>query len=438
MRSRVTTILLLLCFARTLNAGVVQTLDGKKYEGDLTLNRDAIVVTSARGTTMAVPLANVRRATFAAAAPAPSRGWVDADVGAAVRTAGRTEPDGELLRMTFAGFGFGSARKRQPRPDAFHFRYQALAGDGQLVMRLRTMTAIRTAKVGLMIRESLDPGAPAAAIYCEEEPIHTARFLARTVPGELYADVADSDRAVLGALWLKVDRHGNRFRGFDSLDGKEWKLVGEQQIPMRPSADVCIGIAAANGLTGTSSEALFDHIEFTAGSVGDAVAATPVMGFVTAAGSVVEARIVAAGEKTFRFAYANGPEQSMPVTDVARLIFSERYPTVAEHITSGKTGVLLIGGDFVEAQIDRVADGQVRINSVLFGLKSFDLRREVAAVAVGDVKPFGAWEIRKRNASCYRTDALQIAENGVTFTDPTLGEIHIPASEITEMKRVGK
>src|SRR5262249_28839142 len=107
--------------------------------------------------TVLIGLAGSRHPTTApAAAPfAHGRGqspWPSQDIGA-VGLAGSTSITNGLFTLTGAGADIWGAA------DAFHFTYQRLTGDGEIVARVATVSATHVwHKIGVMIRNDLTPG----------------------------------------------------------------------------------------------------------------------------------------------------------------------------------------------------------------------------------------------------------------------------------------
>jgi hypothetical protein len=265
-------------------------------------------------------------------------------------------------------------------------------------------------------------------------------MLAREQPGDTMGLVNASQRAVLGASWLKLTRSGDTFRAYESLDGDDWNLIGEQKIVMGTGGEVFVGLFGCTGAGGAnaSGDALFDHVQLTRGAAGGkTLPATPTNGYVTPSGSIVSVRSIVMLERGPKIIGHDGVEARLAATQVARILVSPRYALFADRIEPGKTGLLLTGGDFVEGQVERLGEGNgVRLNSVLFGLKHFDLKTEVAAAVLTDVKPLGAWQLRTRDGSTYRADVITTSERELVIREATLGELKVPTAAIVELRRV--
>src|SRR5205807_1366980 len=107
--------------------------------------------------------------------------------------------------------------------DAFHFVYQPLTGDGQIVVRVTSLQNTNgDAKAGLMMRESLAPDA--THVILDVEPPGYIEFMTRSTTGALTQWLAGGYRQP--PAWLKLERSGSTITGSVSDDGVEWRQVG--------------------------------------------------------------------------------------------------------------------------------------------------------------------------------------------------------------------
>ena len=79
--------------------------------------------------------------------------WLDQDIGAVGLAGSASYANGTF---TVAGAGQGTFFSSS---DGFHFVYQPLSGDGTIIARVVSLQGSSTAQAGIMIRETLDPGA---------------------------------------------------------------------------------------------------------------------------------------------------------------------------------------------------------------------------------------------------------------------------------------
>jgi RHS repeat-associated protein len=181
--------------------------------------------------------------------------WLDEDVGV-VSASGSATYSGGTFTVLGSGLGIGDAEDGFTT-DGMQFVYQTLVGDGSIIARLTSMqnTPGSGSEAGVMIRETLNPGAADASVF--------------------YAGVSGyvslQDRPTTGAAvnqvrgpyinvfpeWLQLVRAGNSFTGYTSPDGVNWTQVGASvTVPMAQT--VYIGMAVS-GL-GTLEPATFDSV----------------------------------------------------------------------------------------------------------------------------------------------------------------------------------
>ncbi|PYV44646.1 MAG: hypothetical protein DMG06_05675, partial [Acidobacteria bacterium] len=174
--------------------------------------------------------------------------WADLDLGA-VGAAGSASSAGGTFTVSGSGADIWNTA------DAFHYVYQPLTGDGQIVARVASLQNTDAwAKVGVMIRETLTANSRHAMMTLTSA--NGLAFMRRL------STAGTTTRSALTAgaapYWVKLVRTGNTFSGYRSSDGINWVLVGSDTLPM--TATVYIGLAVTahnNTLLNTST---FDNI----------------------------------------------------------------------------------------------------------------------------------------------------------------------------------
>jgi phosphatidylserine/phosphatidylglycerophosphate/cardiolipin synthase-like enzyme len=174
--------------------------------------------------------------------------WVQADIGA-VPIAGSASDSSGTFTITGSGADiWGTA-------DAFHYVYQPLTGDGSIRARVASVQNASTwSKAGVMIRETLDAGSTHAFVL-----VSAAKGVAfqrrETTAG---ASVSTSGSASAPPRWVRLDRTGNTFTAYESVDGVQWTVVGTDTIPM--AATVNVGLAVTSHTTSASTTAVLDSV----------------------------------------------------------------------------------------------------------------------------------------------------------------------------------
>jgi hypothetical protein len=204
--------------------------------------------------------------------------WTDADVGA-VGVAGSAAYANGVF--TVAGAGGGTFLTSS---DAFHFAYQPLSGDGSIVARVASLQGSSALQAGIMIRETLDPGANHIFLFNYSSAVWMTE---RTSTGS--SSSYQSFASVTVPNWLKLTRSGNVFNMYGSPDGVNWTQLGTSQT-VSMAASVYIGLAVSNRTTSSLATATFDGV-----SVSSAAAPAPVITGVSATTGSIGSQVVISG-----------------------------------------------------------------------------------------------------------------------------------------------
>jgi phosphatidylserine/phosphatidylglycerophosphate/cardiolipin synthase-like enzyme len=188
-------------------------------------------------------MANVAAAgpvwSFTTGSSAPTSlpaGWNETDIGA-VGVAGGTAYTNGTFNVSGSGADvWGTA-------DAFHFTYQALSGDGQMIARAASVANVNAwSKAGVMIRSSLS--ASSSYAFMIVSAAKGSVFQYRATSGGTAASVTGS--AIAAPYWVKIVRSGSAVTGYQSSDGASWTPIG--------SASIALGASAFIGLAVTSHD----------------------------------------------------------------------------------------------------------------------------------------------------------------------------------------
>ncbi|NUR57674.1 MAG: hypothetical protein HOV87_03045 [Catenulispora sp.] len=165
------------------------------------------------------------------------RAWILAVLGAAVVTAALGPLNLSTQHAPSGGPGPTLVRgpDGQAVNDSFYFVRRHLAGDGTITARITELSGITVtgpdrvshevqgwAKAGIIVKQSLTPGSPYAAIMLTGA--HGVRFQ----DGYTH-DTAGPARTV--PCWLRLTRSADTVTGEESSDGTHWQRVGSVRIP---------------------------------------------------------------------------------------------------------------------------------------------------------------------------------------------------------------
>jgi xylan 1,4-beta-xylosidase len=188
----------------------------------------------------------------AAALPAP---WASQDVGN-TGAAGSASYDNGVFTLSGAGDAIGGGY------DQFHFVYQPLSGDGQIIARVTGIqSGAAGTEAGVIIRETRSDWPPAREALMRLNQAGQLAFEHRAQPQTNATTTAGA--TVAAPYWVKLVRKGNLFEGYASPDGAAWTLVGSATISM--GRDVSMGLAAGGQTFGVLATSTFDNVSTLSG-----------------------------------------------------------------------------------------------------------------------------------------------------------------------------
>lgn len=233
--------------------------------------------------------------------------WESVDVGEAA-PAGTADFDGQAFRIEAGGQDIAGAH------DSFRFTYLLMTGDGTITARVAYPVSSQYAKVGVMMRESLEPDAAHASMLIQGLPLHTwsGVWTARAETGgdtsgtggtlvpptqrteitanagfpisELgslpvsatplpapYAEGASDGYRWRRPYWVRLRRKGSKFSGWISPDGGAWEKVGSAELALEQDLFVGLAVCSSLGVDADYAErtsATFDNVTAPGWSVG--------------------------------------------------------------------------------------------------------------------------------------------------------------------------
>jgi regulation of enolase protein 1 (concanavalin A-like superfamily) len=143
--------------------------------------------------------------------------------------------------------------------DQFHYVYQQISGDAELIARVASITNTHSwAKAGVMVRESLTAGSRHAMVVASVSRGYA--FQRRPNPGEYSEHTSGGSGAPPG--WVRLVRRGDLFEAFRSTNGSTWTRIGSDTIPMGDT--IYVGLAATSHNTASATTAVVDNFRVTA------------------------------------------------------------------------------------------------------------------------------------------------------------------------------
>jgi len=155
--------------------------------------------------------------------------------------------------------------------DQFHFAYKEVAsGAHSIIAKVESLDAIyKDSKAGIMIRDSLEPGAKNVTLLLTPDATKGLRFQFRqttdgtTIRGTTADPNANLDPNAMAPYWLKFERTtGGIVRAFRSPDGKNdtWTQFPIQVVTM--TMPIYIGLAVTSHDVTQVCEATFSNVSF--------------------------------------------------------------------------------------------------------------------------------------------------------------------------------
>jgi hypothetical protein len=156
--------------------------------------------------------------------------------------------------------------------DHMQYVYERITGDGSIVARLVSASAPDFwTKAGVMIRDSLDPGAADDFMLDTPSPDHNEPIMQfRDGDGTSDSDnhFTSTTPNVPTPMWLRLDRVGDTFFGYWAVDNNgtpgTWNLMSQSDphVTVMP-ATVYVGLALTAHSNGNVATATFDHVTVT-------------------------------------------------------------------------------------------------------------------------------------------------------------------------------
>jgi hypothetical protein len=177
--------------------------------------------------------------------PAP---WKNQDIGS-VGVAGSATYSSGAFTVNGGGADIWNAA------DGFHYVYQSLTGDGEIIARVASVQNTDAwAKTGVMMRETLSAGSKHAMMAITPGNGLAFQYRATTDGNSTHV----SGGGATTPRWVRLTRIGDTFTGYASVDGSAWTLVSSATIPMAASFFVGLPVTAHNN--GVLCTALLDNV----------------------------------------------------------------------------------------------------------------------------------------------------------------------------------
>ncbi|HWC59624.1 MAG TPA: alginate lyase family protein [Verrucomicrobiae bacterium] len=179
--------------------------------------------------------------------------WRDQDIGSLGLTGSATyaSVNGNTFIVKGAGRSIGGPS------DSCNFVYGNVTGDFSIVGRLANAKWAGNGRVGLMMRESLEPSAKTVTVTLGQIGHRECYFGARSSTGGAMRFQPGNDYTWL-PVWFKLQRSGNIFTSSQSLDGTNWFAVGSSTVVMPHT--YLVGMVVCSAAQSALSTTTFDNV----------------------------------------------------------------------------------------------------------------------------------------------------------------------------------
>ncbi len=153
-------------------------------------------------------------------------------------------------------------------------------------------------------------------------------------------------------------------------------------------------------------------------------------------GTFIPATIGRIDEREVKFTYRGEHEHSVPLHQVARLVFRVSARNSLLSNPAQPAGVLLGNGDFVEGEVKLGSRGSVTVSSVLLGLRTFKLdSSDLAALVLQSPAANPArYQLRLADHAIFMARTVNVETNAVTIDEPLAGKFEVPRDLIGEIR----
>jgi regulation of enolase protein 1 (concanavalin A-like superfamily) len=153
--------------------------------------------------------------------------------------------------------------------DQFRYVYKRLTANGSITVKIESLDNTNaSAKAGVMIRESLDPGSKHAAVVVT--PSNGVSFTRRTVTNDVSVQI--NQTGVKAPYWVRLTRTGDVFKAEHSADGKTWSSVGPDatasSATLTMTGTIYIGLCLTSHNASAVCKAQFSGVTITGGVSG--------------------------------------------------------------------------------------------------------------------------------------------------------------------------
>ena len=155
-------------------------------------------------------------------------------------------------------------------------------------------------------------------------------------------------------------------------------------------------------------------------------------------GTFLSGAVRSIGGDGVKFAHRGEKDYTVPLHQVARAVLRVSPRNALLGNPDLAQGALLGNGDFIEGRLQFGRGRDVKVSSVLFGLKSYSLdSSDLAALVFGSPSAGGArYELRMADNSIVMAKSISVVQDQVEIVEPLLGALQVPRDAVTEIRGI--
>ena len=189
--------------------------------------------------------------------------WTSSDIGS-VGAAGSACEESGRFEVDASGADIWNSS------DEFHYVYQSLSGDGEIIARVVSLdNTNQWAKAGVMMRNTLDANSAFVLMSMSPNPNGQGpsyTLQQRNTAGEAMAGGNNIGPVAAGfPYYVRLVRQGNTFSGYASATNGNWSLLGSRTVAM--GSTIYVGLAVTSHNDGVITQAVFEDVNVISSSL---------------------------------------------------------------------------------------------------------------------------------------------------------------------------
>ena len=246
------------------------------------------------------------------------------------------------------------------------------------------------------------------------------------------SSTAKSDPSMAPPYWLKLVRKGKDVKAFHSANGHHWRYLKDSPGKFWKK-EIYVGLAGHIHESDKPGTVIIDRVSINGlGSLPH----KPLLPLVVlTSGSMLAADIVQADTTSLQF---RGRWKDLQLTTprVARIEFYHPLPEESAPFLEGeRAGLLLRNGDFSEGDFASLAEGRIKIGSLLFGSRDYSVLDEADALVFrrAAAPPGSGFRVETHAGSVLFTDAVNLAGGRLILAVTELGTVRLKLEEVSSL-----